>query len=181
MSKVGRKPIVVGSVHIEVTGPEVHYKGNNASGVHVLPVELKAEVAGGLLTLSLAGEKNTFNKQNKMLMGLHRAQLANAIQGAEKKFVKELKIVGLGFKAVLSGKKLQFSLGYSHKIDYTLPDNFDAEVDKTGQLLTIRSANKETLGLVCSQIKDLRPPEPYKGTGIQYATETVFRKVGKAK
>jgi large subunit ribosomal protein L6 len=115
------------------------------------------------------------------LWGLHRALLANKITGADKKFEKELRIVGLGFKAVAAGSKLQFTLGYSHKIDFELPKEVSIEIDKTGQILMARSADKEVLGHVCSKIRSLRLPEPYKGTGIQYATEKIRRKVGKKK
>ena len=93
-----------------------------------------------------------------------------------------MKINGLGFKAVKKGdRELQFTLGYSHKIDFTLPAGIDFEIDKTGQLLTMRSADKELLGQNCSEIRALREPEPYKGTGIQYLDETILRKAGKAK
>ncbi len=98
-----------------------------------------------------------------------------------KKFEKELKIVGLGFKAIVTGSKIQFALGYSHKIDFQLPEGVAAEVDKTGQLLTLRSSDKELLGSVASEIRSFRPPEPYKGTGIQGVTEQIRRKAGKAK
>jgi len=97
------------------------------------------------------------------------------------RFEKQIRIVGLGYKAVVQGSKLQFSLGFSHKIDFDLPAEVTVETDKVGQLLTCRSSNKEALGLVCSEIRALRPPEPYKGTGIQYVGEVIRRKAGKAK
>ena len=76
---------------------------------------------------------------------------------------------------------MQFSLGYSHKIDFDLPKDVTVEIDKTGQVMTFDSFNKDLLGQVCSDVRALRPPEPYKGTGIQYANETIIRKAGKAK
>jgi large subunit ribosomal protein L6 len=185
MSKVGRKPIDLGALQVEVKGHAVHYKGSIASGVYELPALLKAEIADKKLTLVLT-EGDMLDKDNKMVLGLHRSRLANILQGADKKFEKVLKINGLGFKVVKkSDKELQFSLGFSHKIDTSDRDidltGVDFEIDKTGQVLTMRSADKEKLGLVCSQIRFLREPEPYKGTGIQYMNETILRKVGKAK
>lgn len=177
MSKIGRRPIQLGSVQVEVKGSELHFKGKQGSGVYRLPATLKAELVDKQLFLKAADTNDVDNE----VWGLHRALISNSIAGADKKFEKELKIVGLGFKVAVAGSKLNFSLGYSHKIDFNLPEGLSAEVDKTGQILTVRSASREALGLACSQIRALRPPEPYKGTGIQYAQESVRRKVGKAK
>jgi large subunit ribosomal protein L6 len=112
---------------------------------------------------------------------MHRALLANKVKGAETGFEKKIKIVGLGYKAQLAGKKLTFSLGYSHKIDYELPEGVDVKLDKTGQNLVFSSSNKLLLGDVCSHIRKLRPPEPYKGTGIIVGDEVIIRKAGKTK
>jgi large subunit ribosomal protein L6 len=182
MSKVGRRPIDFGAVHIEIKESAVHFKGANGSGIYTLPKDLAAEITDNKLQLSLADSSAVLNKDNKMVLGLHRARLANAISGANKKFEKILKINGLGFKVVKKAdRELQFALGFSHKIDFNLPSGIDFEIDKTGQLLTMRSADKELLGQVCSEIRALREPEPYKGTGIQYLNETILRKAGKAK
>jgi large subunit ribosomal protein L6 len=116
-----------------------------------------------------------------MVWGLHRALLANMIKGAETGFEQKMTIVGLGFKALLSGKKVTLTLGYTHKIDYELPEKVTLEVDKTGQMLTFRSSDKFILGNVCDAIRSFRPPEPYKGTGIIRAGEVVIRKAGKTK
>ena len=181
MSKIGRKPIALGAVNVEIKGTEVHFKGKNASGVHELPSLLQVEIQDKQLLLTCSPEATQQKRTAYQLWGLHRALLANKISGADKKFEKELRIVGLGFKAISAGNKLQFTLGYSHKIDFELPKEVSIEIDKTGQVLTARSADKEALGLVCSNIRSLRLPEPYKGTGIQYATEKIRRKVGKKK
>lgn len=178
MSKIGRRPIDVGSVQVELKGNEVHYKGKKSNGVYVLPEDL---------TVSLEGKKLKINAQDKSssevkrLWGLHRALLFNKIKGADAVFEKQIKINGLGFKAAVSGSKVQFSLGFSHKIDINLSKDVTIETDKTGQLLTVKSYDKDLLGMVCSQIRALRPPEPYKGTGIQYSNEVILRKAGKTK
>lgn len=177
MSNIGRKPIALGSVTVEVKGNEVHYKGPKASGIYVVPPELSVIVQDKKLILDVREEKRGI----KEIWGLHRALLANALAGATQEFKRQLKIVGLGYKATVQGSKVQLSLGFSHKIEKELPKNVQLEVDKTGQLLTFKSTDKILLGQVCSHIRALRPPEPYKGTGIQYADERIHRKAGKTK
>lgn len=177
MSKIGRKPIQLHDVTIEIEGQEISFKGPHAAGKHMLPDFLKAEKNDNELQLSLLGT----NGSKKKFWGLHRSLLANKILGAHKPFEKELMIVGLGYKAVRSGNTLTFSLGFSHKIDYELPENITLEIDKTGQRLVFKSPDKELVGHVCSQIRAMRPPEPYKGTGIRLSTEQIIRKAGKTK
>ena len=177
MSKIGRRPIDIGNVQIEIKDHEIHYTGQKASGIHVIPDLLQARMEDKKISLVVARKTNETN----MVWGLHRALLANKIKGADSGFVKQIRIVGLGYKAVAMGSKLQFSLGYSHKIDFEMPQEVTVEIDKTGQLLTFKSFDKTILGLVCSKIRDLRLPEPYKGTGIMYVGEVILRKAGKAK
>lgn len=177
MSKIGRKAIDTGNTQVTIKDREVHYKGKKSEGVHVLPDLLNAELNEKKLFIKAARKTSDSN----MLWGLHRALLANKIKGADSGFERQIRIVGLGFKAVPAGKNLQFSLGFSHKLDFELPTEVTVEIDKTGQLLTFKSADKPLLGLVCSKVRALRLPEPYKGTGIQYANEIIRRKAGKAK
>jgi large subunit ribosomal protein L6 len=184
MSKIGRKAIDVGSVKVEIKGQEIHFAGKKVNGVHVLPNELTAVLDEKLLKIEpkdkASLDKKTLSNLNSV-WGLNRALLANKIKGAQEEFVKNIQITGLGFKAALSGSKVVFSLGYSHKIDYELPQGVSLEVDKTGQKLTFKSADRELVGQVCSKIRSFRPPEPYKGTGIQLTTEVIRRKAGKTK
>jgi len=181
MSKIGRKPININNVQVEVKGQEVHYKGPKNSGVHILPDVLTVQLEDK--NLKIAGRENTklSKREVNRIWGLHRALLANEIAGAQKEFEKQIQITGLGYKAQASGNKLTFSLGYSHKIDFDLPKNVSVEIDRTGQNLTFKSFDKELVGQVCSKIKTLRQPEPYKGTGIKLADEVILRKAGKAK
>lgn len=177
MSKIGRKPIPVGGTHVEIKDNEIHYKGKKSSGVHLLDKILKAELLENDLYIAPRMETPDTNR----IWGLHRALVFNKIKGADVGFEKQLKIVGLGYKASTANAKMQFSLGFSHKIDFDLPKEVTVELDKTGQLLTFRSFDKDILGQVCSDVRALRPPEPYKGTGIQYVNEVILRKAGKAK
>lgn len=177
MSKIGRKPIPLHDVQAQVQDKEVHYKGKHGSGIHELPKELTAEVKEGKLYISAVKDTSDTNR----LWGLHRALLANEIAGVSKGFEKKLEITGLGYKGVVSGNKIVFSLGYSHKIDFPLPEGITVEIDKTGQNIKVKGYDKELVGLVSSRIRSLREPEPYKGTGIKYAKETIIKKAGKTK
>ena len=180
MSKIGRKPIDVGNIQIDIKGDEIHYKGKKHTGVYMLPHQLEAALEGKKLCLGTKKPVTNISEVNR-LWGMHRALLCNAIKGADSGFEQQLQINGLGFKAAVSGNKVIFSLGFSHKIDFILPKDVTMDVDKTGQNLTVKSYDKELVGLVCSKIKALRPPEPYKGTGIKLASEVIRRKAGKTK
>jgi len=181
MSKIGRKPIQIKNVQVTIKGQEVQYKGPKNSGVYVLPTELRAVLEDGALVLQTSQQGSKPSRDVNRVWGLHRALLFNTMSGAAADFEKTVKINGLGFKAVASGNNLVFSLGYSHKIDFALPKQVSVVVDKTGQLLTVKSSNKELAGAIVSKIEALRPTEPYKGTGIKEATKTIFRKPGKTK
>lgn len=180
MSKIGRKPIELGGVKIEIKGNEVLYTGKKSSGTYVLPDKLEAELSEKTVTLKPSSLAQKYRDINR-IWGLHRALLANKIKGADEGFEQKLIINGLGFKAVVTGKKVVFSIGFSHKVEVDLPEGVTLEVDKTGQALTFKSHDKELVGHVCSKIRAIRPPEPYKGTGIKWASEVILRKAGKTK
>lgn len=177
MSKVGRMPIAFSSAKISVTGSKVLIDGGKVKFEHELPETVKIAIEGGVVRLSITED----TRANRMLWGLHRALLANKIKGVEKGFEQKLIIVGLGFKAIQAGSKLNFSLGYTHKIDYELPAGVTAEIDKSGQIIVLKSADKFVLGNAADTIRSFRPPEPYKGTGIMREGEVIHRKAGKTK
>lgn len=184
MSKIGRKSIDISKIQVEVKGQEVNYKGAKTSGTYVLPAGLVPHITDGNLVIVTDAKHRNAPKNTRDLnriWGLHRALLSNALKGAEKDFEKGIEINGLGFKATQSGTKLVFSLGYTHKIDFEMPKEVTVTMDKTGQKLTFKSPDRELLGHVCSQVRNLRLPEPYKGTGIKLTTEEIIRKAGKTK
>ncbi len=178
MSKIGRKPISVSSAQISIKDGLVTIKGPKGVVEHELPGSLSAHVEDGLLKISINGENI---RKNRMVWGLHRALLAGKVHGVEQGFQCKIKIVGLGYKAQVSGKKMVFTLGYSHKIERNLIDGVTVDVDRSGQMLTVSSIDKFLLGNVCDEICSLRKPEPYKGTGIIREGETILRKAGKAR
>jgi large subunit ribosomal protein L6 len=177
MSKVGRKPIAITSAQVECVGNMVTIKGAKLSITHELPDLVTCTIQDKQLTLTA----DIKDRKSKMLWGLHRALLANKIYGVEKGFQESIKIVGLGFKAQLTNRTLVFSLGYSHKKEYALPEGVDVDIDKTGQNLVFKGSDKFILGNVCDAVRSLRPPEPYKGTGILRNNEVIIRKAGKTK
>lgn len=181
MSKIGRKPILLNNVTVDVKGNLIHYKGSNTSGVYTLSDELCAEVTDNKLLLKPAVAQKAPSRDFNRIWGMHRALLANSIHGAGAGFEKEIQINGLGYKAVQAGNKLTFSLGYSHKKELELPSDVTVKIDKTGQKLIFCSSDRQKLGQVCGQVKLLRKTEPYKGTGIKLATEEIIRKAGKTK
>lgn len=180
MSKIGRKPIDLGNVSVEINNNQIVYKGSKSSGTYELPAEIKAVVDGNKISLKPAKDEKTTRDFNR-IWGMHRALLSNAIVGAGAGFVKDIVITGLGFKGVLAGNKITFSLGYSHKIDFELPKEVSLQIDKTGQKLTFSSFDKQKLGQVCSLVKAFRKTEPYKQTGIRLVTDVVIKKAGKTK
>lgn len=177
MSKIGRKPIALNGVKVEIKGQEVHYNGKHASGVYVIPADLAVHMQENTVALTIAKKTREINR----IWGLHRALLSSKIEGAGTLFERQIYITGLGFKAISKGKVVEFSLGYTHKIDFNLPDGVTVEVDKTGQIVMVRSADKQAVGQVCGQFRLLRPTEPYKGTGVRLETDVVIRKAGKTK
>jgi large subunit ribosomal protein L6 len=182
MSKIGRKKIDIAGVNVSVTqGNIVSYKGKELSGEYVLPQEFEAKIEEDKFLFVLPKKIEKPNKKINMMWGLHRALLQNLILGAQKLFEKKIIIEGLGYKAELKDNLVIFSLGFSHKIDYSIPSGVSIEVDKTKQNILLRSPKKDLLGDVAATIRAFRPVEPYKGKGIRYADETVLRKEGKKK
>jgi large subunit ribosomal protein L6 len=119
------------------------------------------------------------DRRLRALHGLTRALVANAVKGVHEGFSKDLEIVGIGYKAQVAGRALNLALGFSHPIDFPIPDGIEITVDKQTRL-TVKGADRQLVGQVAAEIRGLRPPEPYKGKGIKYATEVLRKKAGKA-
>lgn len=177
MSKIGRKPILLQDVEVSLNGQVVDYKGKNSEGSYLLPDCLKAKIEDGFLFLEMANPKD---RKNVNFWGMHRALLANKLLGSKEDFSTTVVIVGLGYKGELKGDSITFSLGYSHKIDFKLPENVKVDIDKSGQKLKISSPDKFLMGDVAQKICALRTPEPYKGTGVRLENQQILRKVGKS-
>lgn len=177
MSRIGRLAIKVpDGVSIRQEGKLVHVKGPKGTEEHNLPAQISVAVDDGMLKVAREGD----DRQTRALHGLTRKMLANCVTGVSQGFTLTLEIIGVGYRAEpKANNTLQLSLGYSHPILYQLPPSVKAKVDKQ-TVVTLESTNRHVLGEVAAQIRALRPPEPYKGKGIKYSTETIRRKAGKA-
>lgn len=179
MSRIGNKSVAIPSgVTLEVRSGVVHAKGPKGELTYALLPEVTVTVEGSDAKVS---RKND-TKDARARHGLTRAIVANMVKGVSEGYQKELEIIGVGYKANLKSKTLlQLSLGYSHPVDFAIPKDIEIVQDeKNKNILRIRGADKQLVGQVAAQIRELRPPEPYKGKGIRYSDEHVRRKVGKA-
>ncbi len=174
MSRVGSKPISVpAGVSLRVEGREVRVEGpKGALRSPILPgVEIRAEDGSASVLLpDRAG--------NRGYWGLTRALLQNAVTGVSEGFRKELDIVGVGYRAQKQGRKVVFSLGYSHPIEFPLPDGIEIEIEKNTHLV-VSGFDKQAVGQVAARIRALRKPDPYKQKGVRYTGERLVKKAGK--
>jgi len=175
MSRVGKKPIPVPKeVNLTVQGSQVTAKGPKGELSWELPPFIKLEVKDGEAQLQSTRD----DKHGKSIYGTTRSLIANMVIGVSKGYEKELEIHGVGYRASMQGQKLVMSVGYSHPIEYTVPNGITVAV-KDGTLISVSGPDKQLVGEVGARIKGFCPPEPYKGKGIRFKGEYVRRKVGK--
>lgn len=176
MSRIGKLPIPVpNGVQIKVADGVVQIKGPKGQlEVGLLP-GITASVEDGTLTISRANEE----AQTRSFHGLVRSLVANAATGVSEGWSKELSIVGIGYRAESKGTSVLFNLGYSHPIDFAVPDGIEIEVDAKANKVKVTGFDRQQVGQTAANIRALRPPEPYKGKGIRYVDERVRTKAGK--
>jgi len=161
-------------VKVEVQGRTLQVEGPKGK-LHVeLPPRTRVALEGAQIKVSRDGE----DAAAKALHGLSRSLIQNAVKGVNEGYVKKLEIHGVGFKAAVQGKQVNMTLGYSHQINYPLPEQIKVTVDENTKL-TIEGPDKQVVGQVASELRGFYPPEPYKGKGVRYAGEKVVRKEGK--
>jgi large subunit ribosomal protein L6 len=176
MSRIGKKPIdLPADVKINVEDGQVQVTGPRGRLARTMPDLLELQFEDHKL---LVGKK-VESKQARALHGLMRTLIFNMVKGVAEGFQKQLVVSGLGYRVQMQGKNLQLAIGYSQPVTVNPPEGIEFEVSQRN-LITVRGANKEQVGQVSAEIRRLRPPEPYKGTGIAYTNETIRRKVGKA-
>ena len=176
MSRVGEKPIILPEgVKVQIEGNIFTVEGPKGRLTGKVPPSMKVEVGEKEIIVKRPSSK----KFHKSLHGLSRSLLANMIKGVSKGFSKSLEMIGVGYKANLKGDRLILSLGFSHPIEFPVPKGIEVEVEK-GTQITVSGADKGLVGEITSDIRALKPPEPYKGKGIRYKGEYIKRKVGKA-
>ncbi|MHB2027107.1 MAG: 50S ribosomal protein L6 [Elusimicrobiota bacterium] len=178
MSRTGKKPILVpAGVRVDVSGSMVTAKGPKGEGRETLPSMVQAQIADGQIRLTAdIGLGPTVSA----LYGMARARVSNMIVGVSSGYSKTLEIVGIGFRAEVAGQKLTMSLGKSHPVIFDAPVGIAIAVDPKKTVITVSGTNKDLVGEVAAKIRELRRPEPYKGTGIRYQGEHIRRKAGKA-
>lgn len=177
MSRVGRKPIVVPSgVDVKIEGSSVRVKGSKGELSAEFNPNMKIEAQDGQLTVARPDD----NRTNRALHGLTRALLNNMVVGVSVGFVRELNVVGVGYKVDLKGKDLVMQLGFSHPVNYPAPKGIEFDVDPKANTIKVKGIDKQQVGQVSAEIRKFRPPEPYKGKGVMYAGERIRRKAGKA-
>ena len=176
MSRIGRMPIAIpAGVTVDIAeNNKVTVKGPKGTLERVLPAEMEIKLEGAEVTVSRPNDL----KKMKSLHGLTRTLINNMVVGVTEGYEKKLEVNGVGYRAAKSGKKLTLNLGYSHPVEMQDPEGIESVVD--GQnIIIIKGLDKEKVGQYAAEIRDKRRPEPYKGKGIKYATETIRRKEGK--
>lgn len=178
MSRIGKKLIGIPSgVTVEVKGASVHVTGPKGSLSCVLLPEITVEIIDG----SVKVDKKMDTAEARARHGLIRSLIANMVHGVANGYEKKLEIIGVGYKALPKGKILSLSLGFSHPVDFPVPDGIEIVPDeKNKAMITVKGIDKQLVGQVAANIRSYRPPEPYKGKGIRYSDEHVRRKPGKA-
>jgi len=177
MSRIGKKPVAVPSgITANVEGQTVKIKGPKGALQVVLHDDVAVKLDGGEIKVDPRFE----TKRARSQWGTSRTLIANLIAGVTKGFEQRLEIAGVGYRASVQGKNLQIALGYSHDIVYPIPEGITIATPRPVEIV-ISGSDRQKVGQVAAEIRDYRPPEPYKGKGIKYAGERIFRKEGKKK
>ena len=177
MSRVGKSPIYFDDKVQVALGKnnDVVVKGAKTS----LTVAMRPEVSAKLDGKKIILVRNAETKEARSLHGLYRALIQNAVSGVSKGFSKSIELHGVGYRANVAGKKLELSLGFSHPINFDIPEGIEIKVEKQ-TLINITGANRDLVGQVAAKIRSFRPPEPYLGKGARYLGEHIRRKAGKS-
>ena len=177
MSRVGRKIIVVPSgVKVQVGEGQLEVQGPKGKLQTPVPPGIKFALDGGNLSCQRANDE----REQRAFHGMARALAQNAIKGVTEGFSKELDIVGVGYRAAVEGNKVVFALGFSHPVEFKVPEGIKIAIDKQTRV-TVTGIDRQKVGQVAAEIRAFRGPEPYQGKGIRYAGEFILRKEGKKK
>jgi len=177
MSRIGKKPVAIpAGVTAKLDGQSIAVKGAKGELKFTAPEEVRVSIDGGVIHVAPHSE----DKRARAMWGTTRARIQNLVAGVTKGFEKKLEINGVGYKAAIAGKNLQLSLGYSHDVVYPIPAGVTIATPKPTEV-TIAGIDKRQVGQVAAEIRAFRGPEPYKGKGVKYAGEFIFRKEGKKK
>ncbi len=177
MSRIGKKPVVIrDGVQVAIEGQTVTAKGPKGE----LCVVLVGEVTVNMTDEGVSVQPIGTSKRAHSMWGLSRTLVDNIVTGVSDGFEKRLEINGVGYRAKLEGRKLQLLLGFSHDVEYLIPEGIEVQCPKPTEIV-VSGIDKQKVGQVAAEIRSFRPPEPYKGKGVKYADEYIFRKEGKKK
>lgn len=178
MSRIGKQSIAIpAGIEVSVSGSQIIVKGPKGELKYTLTPSVAVQIEGGKVMVSRKADDN----DSRSLHGLTGALINNMIVGVSKGFEKRMQILGVGYRAQVSGSKVTFHLGYSHPIEFKVPEGIVINMDKEEKnTIIVSGADKQLVGEVSANIRKFRPPEPYKGKGIRYTDEHVHRKAGKA-
>ena len=175
MSRIGKKPIEIPTgVTITINGDVVTVKGPKGELTRSFNPDIEIKMEENVINLSRPSE----SKEHRSIHGTTRSLLANMVEGVSKGFEKSLELIGVGYRAQKQGKKLVLSVGYSHPVEFEPEEGVEVEVPSNTKVI-VKGINKERVGALAANIRQVRPPEPYKGKGIRYEGEVVRRKEGK--
>jgi len=174
MSRIGRKPIQLpDNVDVKIEGRQVIVKGPKGQLSYILPDGIGISIENKTIAVTRVTDKQ------KALHGLARSLISNMVTGVSQGFTKSLQIYGIGYRAQISGNRLILNIGYSHPVEFELPEGIKATVDEKQTTITLYGIDKHLLGQVAAKLRGIRPPDPYKGKGIRYADEVLKLKPGK--
>jgi large subunit ribosomal protein L6 len=177
MSRIGKKAVPVPTgVTVNLAGQNISVKGPKGELKNVLVEHVLAKLESGKVAVSPRDE----TKLARSCWGMSRTMISNMIKGVTQGYSRALEINGVGYRANVQGKVLQLNLGYSHDVNYSIPEGIDIKTPKPTEIV-ISGIDKQRVGQVAAEIRDFRGPEPYKGKGIKYSDERIFRKEGKKK
>jgi large subunit ribosomal protein L6 len=177
VSRIGKMPVAIpNGVEVKSDGGHVRVKGPKGELTSAIPSGLTVTVADGQVKVARGSDE----PKARAVHGLLRSLVANNVEGVTKGFTRELEISGVGYKAEVKGKSVMFSLGYSHPVDFPIPEGIAVAIDAKAGKITVTGADKQRVGQTAAEIRKLRVPDPYKAKGIKYADEVIKRKVGKA-
>ena len=177
MSRIAKKPVEIpGGVELTINGRELTAKGSKGTLSVTLHDDVEVNQDDNVLNFSPRDDK----KSSMALTGTIRSVVNNIVTGVSTGFEKKLQLVGVGYRAQAQGKKLSLSLGFSHPIDFKVPEGIEIETPAATEIV-VRGCDKQLVGQVCAEIRAFRPPEPYKGKGVKYADEQIIRKEAKKK
>ncbi|OEF96432.1 50S ribosomal protein L6 [Vulcanibacillus modesticaldus] len=175
MSRIGKKPVEIpAGVEVTIDGTVVSVKGPKGTLTRTFHNDIKIIKEGNEVIV----ERPSDNKLHRALHGTTRSIISNMVEGVTKGFEKTLELVGVGYRAAKSGKKVTLSVGYSHPVEFLPEEGIDLEVPEPTKII-VKGIDKERVGATAAKIRSIRKPEPYKGKGIKYADERIRRKVGK--